>query len=184
MRYLQGCLATVLVLAIATGLPALSAPAGTQFEVAQGADIISGDPLKGDTGVDYSVYFQMCDPLVNYDKNWNLVPALATSWKAVDPLTYDFTLRPDARFQDGTPVTAADVQFTMDRFLDPKFDALDATDFVDLVKSTEVVSPTVVRFHLKVPYAGFVYQMPYVFPVPQQAVTKLGNEQFARHPIC
>jgi len=184
VRYLKVCVTVVLALSVAAWAPAFSAPAGTQFVVAQGADIVSGDPLKGDTGVDYSVYFQMCDPLVNYDKNWNLVPALATSWKALDPLTYDFTLRPNAKFQDGTPVTAADVKFTMDRFLDPKFDALDATDFVDIVKSTDVVSPSVVRFHLKVPYVGFVYQMPYVFPVPQAAVTKLGNAEFSRHPIC
>ncbi len=184
MRYIQAGVAAALVVGIATWMPALSAPAGAQFVVAQGADILSGDPLKGDTGVDYSVYFQMCDPLVNYDKNWNLVAALATSWKAVDPVTYDFTLRPNAKFQDGTPVTAADVKFTMDRFLDPKFNALDATDFVDIVKGTEILNPTVVRFHLKVPYAGFVYQMPYVFPVPQQAVARLGDAEFARHPIC
>jgi peptide/nickel transport system substrate-binding protein len=184
MRYLPGFLAAVLVIGIATWAPVFSAPGGSQLVVAQGADIQSADPLKGDTGVEFSVYFQMCDPLVNYDKDWNLVPALATSWKAVDPLTYDFTLRSGAKFQDGTPVTAADVKFTMDRFLDPKFNARNATDFVEIVKSTEVVGPAVVRFRLKVPYASFVYQMPYIFPVSQQAVTKLGDEEFARHPIC
>src|SRR5262245_44643446 len=34
---------------------------------------------------------------------------LAESWRMVDPLTWDFVLRPGLRFSDGLPVTAADV---------------------------------------------------------------------------
>ena len=34
-------------------------------------------------------------------------------------MTYTFRIHPDARFHDGTPVTAADAEFTLDTFLDP-----------------------------------------------------------------
>jgi peptide/nickel transport system substrate-binding protein len=174
----------VLLLIAVSGLPAYPASTGTQIIVAQGADIVTGDPRQGDTGVDYSVYFQMCDPLVTYDKNWNIVPALASSWKTVNPTTYEFKLRPGAKFQDGTPVTASDVKATMDRILDPAFKSDVASDYIEVVKSTDAVDATTVRFNLKVPYAGFLYQMPYIFPVSQQAVQKLGDQEFGHRPVC
>jgi len=174
-----------LLAVLALGLPSYSAPSGgSQITVAQGSDIVTGDPRQGDTGVDYNVYFAMCDPLINFDRNWNLVPALATSWRVVDPLTYEFTLRPGARFQDGTPVTAADVKATMDRILDPAFKSAVASDYVDIVASTEAVNPSTVRFHLKVPYAGFLDELVYIFPVPQQAVQREGDQEFGHHPVC
>jgi peptide/nickel transport system substrate-binding protein len=152
--------------------------------VAQGADITTGDPRQGVIGVDYSVYFQMCDALVTYDRNWNIVPQLATSWKIVNPTTYEFALRQGVKFQDGTPLTAADVKATMDRILDPAFKSEVATDFSELIRSTSAPNATTVRFNLKVPYGGFLYQLPYIYPVSQDAVKRLGDQEFARRPIC
>lgn len=174
----------VLALVAAIGTPANSAARPTQLVVAQGGDITTGDPRMGDIGLEYTVYFQICDSLVTYDKNWNIVPALATSWKAVNPTTYEFTLRTGVKFQDGTPVTADDVKATMDRILDPAFKSPVAVDFSEIVKSTEAVNPTTVRFTLKLPYAGFLGLLPYIFPVSQKAVKELGDAEFARHPIC
>lgn len=50
-------------------------------------------------------------------------PRLATSWERVDPLTLRFHLRPGARWQDGRPVTAADVVFSFDAYGDSLIDA-------------------------------------------------------------
>jgi len=44
---------------------------------------------------------------------------LAAKMETLDPLTVDFTLRPDAKFADGSPVTADDVAFTYGSVLDP-----------------------------------------------------------------
>jgi peptide/nickel transport system substrate-binding protein len=49
------------------------------------------------------------------DKNYKIVPWLATSWKNTSPTTWIVTLRNDVRFQDGTPFTAEDVVFSYDR---------------------------------------------------------------------
>ena len=46
-------------------------------------------------------------------------PDLAQSWRRIDDRTIEFTLRPDARFPDGTAVTAADVRATYDAMRDP-----------------------------------------------------------------
>lgn len=53
--------------------------------------------------------------------NANLEPRLATEWTGTpDGLTWTFTLRPNVRFSDGTPFTAADVVFTFKALYDPK----------------------------------------------------------------
>jgi peptide/nickel transport system substrate-binding protein len=49
-------------------------------------------------------------------------PALATKWERVDSLTWRFTLRPGARWQDGTPVTPADVRFSFEVYADSILD--------------------------------------------------------------
>lgn len=49
-----------------------------------------------------------------------LAPGLAESWEIVNPTTYTFTLRSDATFADGTPVTIDDVLFSIEKARDPE----------------------------------------------------------------
>ncbi|MGH6610129.1 MAG: ABC transporter substrate-binding protein, partial [Burkholderiaceae bacterium] len=63
------------------------------------------------------VAFQIYDFLVNRDRNFALEPALATSWKAIDSTTWRFTLRSGVLFHDGTPFTADDAVFSIERAL-------------------------------------------------------------------
>ena len=55
------------------------------------------------------------EPLVRRDKNLKLEPALATKWGQTDPTTWFFDLRQDVKFSDGTPFTADDVVFSINR---------------------------------------------------------------------
>lgn len=61
------------------------------------------------------VVTQIYEGLVNRDRDFRLEPALATSWRATSPTTWRFTLRPDVRFHDGTPFSADDVAFSIER---------------------------------------------------------------------
>ena len=54
-------------------------------------------------------------PLVQQDARQELRPAIASAWRVVDDLTWEFTIDPRARFHDGAPVTAEDVAFTIRR---------------------------------------------------------------------
>jgi peptide/nickel transport system substrate-binding protein len=60
---------------------------------------------------------QIYEGLVNRDREFRLEPALALSWQAVDAKTWRFKLRPGAKFHDGTPLTADDVVFSIERAL-------------------------------------------------------------------
>ncbi len=49
-----------------------------------------------------------------------LIPGVATHWQISDDgLQYDFTLRSDARWSDGSPVTSADFVYAFERALNP-----------------------------------------------------------------
>lgn len=58
--------------------------------------------------------------LLRSDENLHLQPALAESWAQPHLLRYEFELRPDARFWDGSPVTVDDAVYSIARNLDPK----------------------------------------------------------------
>ena len=54
------------------------------------------------------------DSLVNYDfENQEVLPCLATEWEWVDDKRIQFTLRDDVIMNDGTPLEAADVLYTV-----------------------------------------------------------------------
>jgi peptide/nickel transport system substrate-binding protein len=55
------------------------------------------------------------DALVIFDEKQRVTPGLATSWKPIDDLTWEFKLRKGVKFHDGSPFTADDVVFTMSR---------------------------------------------------------------------
>ena len=58
--------------------------------------------------------------LVTIDRDLNIVPDLAESWNVTgEGRVYTFHLRPDAVFHDGKPVTAHDVQWSLERATNP-----------------------------------------------------------------
>ncbi|MDP0927630.1 ABC transporter substrate-binding protein [Paracoccus onubensis] len=104
-----------LLLASAVALTGLPAAAET-LRVAMGFDPLSLDPIA--TSDNGSIWTQLLifDTLVRPDKTGEgLEPGLAESWTvSEDGLTLTFNLR-EAKFSDGTPVTAEDVQFSIER---------------------------------------------------------------------
>ncbi len=58
---------------------------------------------------------QVYEALLDIDSNLAIVPQLALAWKTVGPDHWEFELRPDVTFHDGTPFTAADVVFSIER---------------------------------------------------------------------
>jgi ABC-type transport system substrate-binding protein len=70
-------------------------------------------------------------------------PGLAERWERIDSLTWRFHLRPNARWQDGRRVTAADVVFSFDAFSDSTLDAPARSYLAGRVRATAEDSATV-----------------------------------------
>jgi peptide/nickel transport system substrate-binding protein len=83
---------------------------------------------------------------------------LAERFEQPDPLTYIFHLRSGVKFHDGTPLTAEDVAFSLDRIRTRKAEFQRAYAFtaLDTVKAT---GDRVVTVKLKEPYAAFINQV-------------------------
>jgi peptide/nickel transport system substrate-binding protein len=86
------------------------------------------------------------DRLVTRDGT-KLVGQLATDWKLIDDLTWEFTLRDDAHFHDGHQLTAEDVKASLDRLAELKDQYL--YPFWDDYESAEVVDDFTVRIKTK-----------------------------------
>jgi peptide/nickel transport system substrate-binding protein len=67
-----------------------------------------GEDNKGAT---YQVY----EALLDVDSDLAIVPQLALAWKPLNPTTWKFQLRQGVTFHDGTPFTAEDVVFSIER---------------------------------------------------------------------
>ena len=117
--------------------------------------------------------------LLERDEQMNLRSDLAENWKSPDPLTYVFGLYRGVRFHDGRPVTANDVKATFDYILNPANHSPKRGAF-RMVASVEAPVDGVVIFHLKEPYASFLWNLarPAVGIVPRDA-----GADFSRHPI-
>jgi oligopeptide transport system substrate-binding protein len=79
--------------------------------------------------------------LVELNDNGNVIDVLAASHKvANDGVTWTFTLRDNAKFSDGTPITSTDVAFSLDRALQPATKSPDASYYLGLIKDSDKLS--------------------------------------------
>jgi peptide/nickel transport system substrate-binding protein len=109
-------------------------------------------------------------------------PGLATSWDvSADKKTFTFHLR-DAKFSDGSPVTSADVKYSLARLITPKnpYYAM-----FGLMKRIETPDPSTIVVTLKQPTIGFPTYVgfPGASIVSKAAIGRLGDAAFSRHPV-
>ena len=91
------------------------------------------------------------DPLVCADANLVSKPCLAESWTASGK-TWTFKLRPGVKFSDGSPMTSADVVFTMDRVAKVPNSPSSFKVYLQKVEKVEAVDPLTVRITTSEPY--------------------------------
>lgn len=115
-------LALLFGLAAATALPAAPARAATPKDalvIAWNLDaLITFDPAQIGEVNGNQIIDNVCDSLVRYkpDDISQIVPWLAKSWTvSADGRVITFTLRPDLAFPDGSPATAGDAAWTLQR---------------------------------------------------------------------
>ena len=78
-------------------------------------DYLTADPHAQNEGINNLVNDEIFERLTARDKQLRLVPRLATSWEQVAPTLWRFHIRRGVTFHDGTPMTADDVVFSIQR---------------------------------------------------------------------
>ncbi len=106
------------------------------------------DPHSASLAVTTRLLSNVYETLVGRDKNFKLVPWLAESWTQIDTRTWRFKLRPNVKFHDGSPFTADDVVFSLERVLSPNSQLKSTVQGVALAKK---IDPLTVDFIMKEP---------------------------------
>ena len=155
---------------------ATSPPVANILRVPLLADPTTFDPAKVEDGTTIDVLQQIFEGLVQWTPQNTLAPALAEKWDiSKDGRTYTFHLRPNVKFQDGNPVTAQDVYFSLRRALSPALKSTVALSYLgDIVgakeensgKATElsgvkVMDPQTVAITITAPKAYWIYTLTY-----------------------
>lgn len=93
---------------------ALPAQAKT-FRWASQGDPQTMDPHSQNESMTNMMNGQVYERLTARDRKLDIVPSLATEWQQTGPLSWRFKLRANVRFHDGSPLTAEDVVFSIQR---------------------------------------------------------------------
>ncbi|MBI4183846.1 MAG: ABC transporter substrate-binding protein [Proteobacteria bacterium] len=92
------------------------------------------------------------EKLIDQNEKQQLRPGLAVSWKPIDDLTWEFKLRQGVRWHDGTPFTAADVRFTVERAPKVPNSPSGYGIYLNQIKEVQVVDDHTVRLKTAAPY--------------------------------
>jgi peptide/nickel transport system substrate-binding protein len=102
--------------ALAAALLLAAAPAAAKtFRWSSQGDFLTADPHGQNEGINANIGYHFYERLTARDRDLRIVPALATSWEKLNDTTWRFRLRKGVRFHDGTPFTADDVVFSIER---------------------------------------------------------------------
>lgn len=159
------------------------------------------DPQQATDGTSFEVIADYTDGLMQMDADGQAVPAIAESYDLSDDgLTYTFHLRSDAKWSNGTPVTAADFVFAWQRAVDPAVASEYAymlSDIGQIKNAAEIIAgdmdkselgvtavdDTTFQVELNVPVSYFLSLMyfPTFYPVNEEFFNSCGDT-FATSP--
>jgi peptide/nickel transport system substrate-binding protein len=119
------------------------------------ANWVDLEPHKNALFASTQAYDHIYEALTEYDQNLKAAPALAESWETPDPQTQIFKLRQGVTWHDGSPLTAEDVKYSIERVraADTASPWRDSYGSVDTV---EVVDPRTVKLTHTRPNAFFL----------------------------
>lgn len=124
--WLQVSASAAIALAVATGADARA------IKWARSGDALTLDPHAQNEGPTHALGHQIYEPLIIRDNLGKAAAALAESWGiTADPLVWEFKLRKNVTFHDGSPFTADDVIYSFDRARQPTSDMKSLLSSVD-----------------------------------------------------
>ncbi len=142
---------TLRTLAIAVGAALVLSGAvhAKTFRIADQSDALSMDPHSLNESMQLSFTGNIYEPLVGRDKKLGLTPALATKWTQTSPTVWRFDLRKGVTFHDGSPFTADDVIFSLER---GNGEGSDMKSYVGTIAAVKKIDDFTVEVTTKAPF--------------------------------
>ncbi|MCL6648111.1 MAG: hypothetical protein K6U89_07245 [Chloroflexi bacterium] len=185
------------VLLVPLGLLTACAPASAPASPAPASDATPQRAANQRLVVAYSALWSTLDPTtINIGRAYdifetlviadpqgkNVEPLLATSWQMLSPTTWEFKLRPNSKWHDGSTVTATDVKWSFDHYTDPALRSPIATR-IPLFESAQVVDPATVRLTTRQPDPIFLRAVMDVPILPSAYYERVGAGEFRTRPV-
>ncbi len=149
------------------------------------ADVQTLDPAMHRSRTVEAVVRNICDGLVARDAEMRYVPQLAESWEVEEDTRWVFTLREGVTFHDGSPFTADDVKFTIDRITGaiPGLQPSPRKDLLGPVSGVEVIDEHTVAIITEGPYPILHKKLVFQEICPKRYFEEVGPDEFAKRPI-
>ena len=164
---------------IAAALLAAGSAASAQTLSIGFADPVSSvDPQLNNHAGDRSLALHFWDSIINSRDGGKLEPALASSWKALDDKTWEFTLRKDIKWQDGTPFTADDIVFSFQRARSVPGTVASYTGALRTVESTTAKDPHTVIVKTNTPNPMLPLDIASIYIVSKHVGEKSKTEDY------
>jgi peptide/nickel transport system substrate-binding protein len=186
MRGFHILLVMTLIAALGLGVLGESAagpgPAGPRrLVLAYGAIPTSTDPAY-DTGAwAMDAYDAVFDTLVVF-RDGELKPSVAESWRAISDTEWEFKLRRDVKFQNGEPLNAAAVKFSLDRILNPA-NRIPWRSLIGSVTRVDAVDEYTVKVTTSAIEGTLPENLLVAYLVPPKYFLEAGRDRFAREPV-
>ncbi len=164
---------------IAAAVLAASAAASAQTLSIGFADPVSSvDPQLNNHAGDRSLALHFWDSIINSRDGGKLEPALAANWKALDDKTWEFKLRHDIKWQDGTPFTADDIVFSFQRARNVPGTVASYTGALRTVESTTAKDPHTVIVKTNTPNPMLPLDIASIYIVSKHTGEKSKTEDY------
>ena len=156
----------------------LCAPASAvTLRIGLSADITSLDPHLLAAQPNLVAARHMFESLVDVDARARLIPGLAASWRPLDALTWEFKLRSGVTFHDGSPLTAADVIFSLQRPLAMKT-AGGYAAYVRMIADIRAVDAHTLHIRTRMPYGALPEDLNSILIVSRRAAAHATSADF------
>ncbi len=174
-------LGLVCALALLPGVAASAQEKTLRIGLREDPDLL--DPTLGSSYVGRIVFAGLCDKLFDVSPKLEIVPQLATGYEYKDPTHLVIHLRQGVKFQDGEPVDAEAVKFTLLRDLNATGSMRRSE--ISSIANIVVIDPLTVQLDLKAPDAPLIAQLAdrSGIVLPPKAVQQAGDK-FGLHPVC
>lgn len=170
-----------LLVAAATAAFAQSQPAA-EIIIAQGTDAASLDPQLQNDAFSTSILSNVFDTLIYRNSDLELEPGLALSWELVNDTTWRLELRSGVTFHNGEAFAADDVEFTLERPLDPDLASPLASRFA-IIDDVEVVDEHTVLIRTTDPYPLLPARLSEWFILPRDYVQASDQATLSVSPV-
>ncbi|HEV8586660.1 MAG TPA: ABC transporter substrate-binding protein, partial [Methylomirabilota bacterium] len=172
----------ILVAILVTATTPAWAAGERDVTIAQGIDAEFLDVQMTNNIVTMIINGAIYDTLLTRDKQLQIVPHLATSYKNVSEKVWEVKLRQGVKYHNGEPFDAEAVKFSFERINRADFKSPQKGWF-STIDRVEIVDPATVRFHTKVPDPAMPARMTLMYQMAPKYIGQVGDVQANLKPV-